>query len=386
MWRYEEEKMFYMRGCEDVKMRRCEDVRKWRWEDVRMRRCEEEKMVYTPPLLEEPCAQTLSGKIPCYEKLRKVSSVKLLPAEAPLLSQPPLNIAANPLKRLSTELDRTGASWLQVMPQRRGESLVTDTAACWRVKEQGSLVIPWRSPCDVLVIPWWSPCGPVAAFICIYQHSQVVDWMIPKNEPLKWWEAFIGWIHDLRTLQIITVSVSLLLFHPAKMFLSQEPHAKMLAADDHRKQLIESLGPSDAFWHWSLLQLFGALKKRKTWNVCEGTASRHLYSYFSTTPSGLRPQLAYFSSTHLVGRWQHSPVVPATMTVRAFIPCTLHLECTPESAFWSFCINCIRATPMPTSALATKSQHRLRAGFKPHATLEEAMQWLLPCLACWAAL
>ena len=71
-------------------------------------------MVYTPPLLEEPCAQTLSGKIPCYEKLRKVSSVKLLPAEAPLLSQPPLNIAANPLKRLSTELDRTGASWLQV--------------------------------------------------------------------------------------------------------------------------------------------------------------------------------------------------------------------------------------------------------------------------------
>ena len=37
---------------------------------------------------------------------------------------------------------------------------------------------------------------------------------------------------------------------------------------------------------------------------------------------------------------------------------------------------------MPTSALATKSQHRLRAGFKPHATLEEAMQWLLPCLAC----
>ena len=57
------------------------------------------------------------------------------------------------------------------LPQRRGESLVTDTAACWRVKAQGSLVIPWRSPCDVLVIPWWSPCGPVAAFICIY-HVQ----------------------------------------------------------------------------------------------------------------------------------------------------------------------------------------------------------------------
>jgi len=26
-------------------------------------RCEDEKMFYRPPLLEEPCAQTLSGKI-----------------------------------------------------------------------------------------------------------------------------------------------------------------------------------------------------------------------------------------------------------------------------------------------------------------------------------
>ena len=28
-----------------------------------MRRCEDEKMRYRPPLLEEPCAQTLSGKM-----------------------------------------------------------------------------------------------------------------------------------------------------------------------------------------------------------------------------------------------------------------------------------------------------------------------------------
>jgi hypothetical protein len=35
-----------MRGCEDVKMRVCAD----------------EKMLYRHPLLEEPCAQTLSGK------------------------------------------------------------------------------------------------------------------------------------------------------------------------------------------------------------------------------------------------------------------------------------------------------------------------------------
>ena len=33
-------------------------------EGVKMRRCEDEKMRYRAPLLEEPCAQTLSGKIP----------------------------------------------------------------------------------------------------------------------------------------------------------------------------------------------------------------------------------------------------------------------------------------------------------------------------------
>ena len=30
---------------------------------MKMRRCEDEKVFYRPPLLEEPCAQTLSGKI-----------------------------------------------------------------------------------------------------------------------------------------------------------------------------------------------------------------------------------------------------------------------------------------------------------------------------------
>ena len=70
MWRWEGVKM---RRCEDekmwrwedVKMSRCEDGKVWRWEGVRegvkMRRCEDEKMRYRPPLLEEPCAQTLSG-------------------------------------------------------------------------------------------------------------------------------------------------------------------------------------------------------------------------------------------------------------------------------------------------------------------------------------
>ena len=98
MWRCEDEKMW---RCEDVKMSRmwrwadvkmsrcedekmwrcegCEDVRMWRWADVKMRRCEDEqmrrwegvkwrcedvKMFDRPPLLEEPFAQTLSGKNP----------------------------------------------------------------------------------------------------------------------------------------------------------------------------------------------------------------------------------------------------------------------------------------------------------------------------------
>ena len=68
MWRWEDVKMS---RCEDekmwrwadVKMRRCQDEQMWRWEDVKMRRCEDEKMRYRPPLLEEPCAQTPSGKI-----------------------------------------------------------------------------------------------------------------------------------------------------------------------------------------------------------------------------------------------------------------------------------------------------------------------------------
>jgi hypothetical protein len=33
-----------------------------------MRRCEDEKMFYRPPLLEEPCAQTLSGKIIIFQR------------------------------------------------------------------------------------------------------------------------------------------------------------------------------------------------------------------------------------------------------------------------------------------------------------------------------
>ena len=58
-WRWEDVKMS---RCEDEQMRRCEDEKMWRWEDANMRRCEDVKMVDRPPLLEEPLAQTLSGK------------------------------------------------------------------------------------------------------------------------------------------------------------------------------------------------------------------------------------------------------------------------------------------------------------------------------------
>ena len=63
IWRWEDVKMW---RWEDVKMRRCEDVRMWGWdavsiEDV-MWRCEDVNMFERPPLLEQPFAQTLSGK------------------------------------------------------------------------------------------------------------------------------------------------------------------------------------------------------------------------------------------------------------------------------------------------------------------------------------
>ena len=60
---------------EDVKMSRCE------------RRCEDEKMFYRPPLLEEPCAQTLSGKNVCFhvETIGKLSkSLTVSQALAPI--------------------------------------------------------------------------------------------------------------------------------------------------------------------------------------------------------------------------------------------------------------------------------------------------------------
>ena len=82
MWRFEDVKMWRwedvkMRRCENmwnVRMRRCEDEKMWKWENVKLWGCEDEKMwelkmwcedvkiVDRPPLLEEPFAQTLSGK------------------------------------------------------------------------------------------------------------------------------------------------------------------------------------------------------------------------------------------------------------------------------------------------------------------------------------
>ena len=63
MWRCEDVKMW---GCEDVKMWWCEDVKMWRCEDVKLWRCKDVMMWRCESmqiqLLEEPFAQTLSGK------------------------------------------------------------------------------------------------------------------------------------------------------------------------------------------------------------------------------------------------------------------------------------------------------------------------------------
>ena len=76
MWRWKYMKIriwkyVNMKICEDEKMWKWEDVKMWRWEDAKMTRCEDVKMfedVYNrPPLLEEPFAQTLSGKIGRYK-------------------------------------------------------------------------------------------------------------------------------------------------------------------------------------------------------------------------------------------------------------------------------------------------------------------------------
>ena len=63
-WRYDEDVMKMWWRCEDQKMWwRCEDVKMRRWEDEKMWwKCELMKMYSRPPLLEEPFAQTLSGK------------------------------------------------------------------------------------------------------------------------------------------------------------------------------------------------------------------------------------------------------------------------------------------------------------------------------------
>ena len=57
MWRWEDVKVW----CEHEKIWRCEEVKMWGCEDLKMW-CEDVKMFDRPQLLEEPFAQTLSGK------------------------------------------------------------------------------------------------------------------------------------------------------------------------------------------------------------------------------------------------------------------------------------------------------------------------------------
>jgi hypothetical protein len=91
MRRWEDVKMRRWRCEDDVKMKkmwRWEDEKLWRWEDVKMRSCEDEKMRYRPPLLEEPCAQTLSGKtreLPYRQMTRETGPLPLIEAWKPWL-------------------------------------------------------------------------------------------------------------------------------------------------------------------------------------------------------------------------------------------------------------------------------------------------------------
>ena len=60
-----------------MKMRRCEE------EKMLRRRCEDEKMFYRPPLLEEPCAQTLSGTRRRMARERRGAGSSLASMETP---------------------------------------------------------------------------------------------------------------------------------------------------------------------------------------------------------------------------------------------------------------------------------------------------------------
>ena len=72
-----------------------------------MRRCEDEKVRYRPPLLEEPCAQTLSGMRNTLEMKTSVCSKKeKCPCRARYLLVPCANTVVQLVSRHSCVADR----------------------------------------------------------------------------------------------------------------------------------------------------------------------------------------------------------------------------------------------------------------------------------------
>ena len=174
IWRWEDVKVRRCEGWEDVKMRRCEDEKMWRWEDVKMwgwedekmwrwdlqmRRCEDEKMFYRPPLLEEPCAQTLSGKnqISGTQALGQVwrQMKRYVPFSLSTKDKRPKEIIMN---GLLTIVGTTSRTWKEVWPNwQPRQTDANDEARKWGRKKHWETNVrnPTLANTSTHVIQWW---------------------------------------------------------------------------------------------------------------------------------------------------------------------------------------------------------------------------------------
>ena len=103
---------------EDVKMRYDE---MWRWEDVKIWGCEDVKMFDRPPLLEEPFAQTLSGKIADKSLLQPWCSHSNTAKKPKVLSTQP-RLQATLTQPLQCDLQRLSCEAQKNYAQRRQKS------------------------------------------------------------------------------------------------------------------------------------------------------------------------------------------------------------------------------------------------------------------------
>ena len=114
------------RARENVKMWRWEDVKMrydemWRWEDVKIWGCEDVKMFDRPPLLDEPFAQTLSGKIADKSLLQPWCSHSNTAKKPTVLSTQP-RLQATLTQPLQCDLQRLSCEAQKNYAQRRQKS------------------------------------------------------------------------------------------------------------------------------------------------------------------------------------------------------------------------------------------------------------------------